>query len=269
MTVDSYLALALDLVDLADEITMRLFRATDLVVSTKPDNTPVTEADHAVEQAIREHLAIYAKEHAILGEEFGYDETDDSEYRWIIDPIDGTKSYLRGVPIWATLVGLEWGGEMVVGVVSAPALHTRWWAGRGLGAFRDGDPIHVSAVEAIEDAHISFSWDTTERFEHGRFDTNVMALARRCWRSRSLGDFWQHVLVAEGALDAAAEPVISPWDVAALQPIIEEAGGRFSDLSGAARIDGGSIVCTNGRLHEAVLSALAPGAGARPQAAPD
>ncbi len=256
MTIESYLALALDLADMADEITMRRFRAVDLVVTTKPDDTPVTEADHAVEQAIREHLAIHAREHAVLGEEFGYDEADDSAYRWIVDPIDGTMNYLRGVPIWATLVGLELEGRMVVGVVSAPALHTRWWAGSGLGAFRDGEPIRVSEVSTIEDAHLSFSWDTTERFEHAGFDEKVLALARRCWRSRSLGDFWQHMLVAEGALDAAAEPSISPWDVAALQPIVEEAGGRFSDLTGVARIDGGGVVCTNGRLHEAVLSAL-------------
>ncbi len=261
MNVESCLALALDLADIADVITMGRFRATDLVITTKPDDTPVTEVDHGVERAIREHLGIYAREHAVLGEEFGYDASDESEFRWIIDPIDGTKSYLRGVPIWATLVGLEWAGEMVVGVVSAPALHARWWAGKGLGAFRDGEPIHVSDVAAIEDAHISFSWDTTERSEQGGFDENAAALARRCWRSRSLGDFWQHVLVAEGAFDAAAEPVISPWDVAALQPIIEEAGGRFSDLAGVARIDGGSVVCTNGRLHEAVLSALATGPG--------
>ena len=256
MTIESYLSLALDIADLADRITMGRFRAIDLLVSTKPDDTPVTEADHAVEEAIREHLAIHAREHAVLGEEFGYDESDDSEFRWIVDPIDGTKNYLRGVPIWATLIGLEQAGRLVVGVVSAPALHSRWWAGVGLGAFRDGEPIRVSEVERIEDAHISFSWDTQERFEAGGFDERVISLARRCWRSRSIGDFWQHVLVAEGAFDAAAEPAISPWDVAALQPIIEEAGGRFSDLTGAARIDGGSVVCTNGRLHEAVLSAL-------------
>jgi len=256
MTIPSYLALAHDLADIADEITLHYFRASDLVVDTKPDDTPVTEADQAVEQAIREHLAVNARGHAVLGEELGFDDTDESEFRWIVDPIDGTKNYVRGVPIWATLVGLEWAGKMVVGVVSAPALHTRWWAGSGLGAFRDGQAVHVSAVSSIEDAHISFSWDTTERFEHAGFDENVLALARRCSRSRSLGDFWQHMLVAEGAFDAAAEPAVSPWDVAALQPIVEEAGGRFSDLAGVARIDGGSVVCTNGLLHEIVLSAL-------------
>jgi len=258
MTIRSYLALAHDLADLADEITTSRFRASDLVVSTKPDDTPVTEADRAVERVIREHLAVRARGHAVLGEELGHDEADESEFRWIIDPIDGTKNYVRGVPIWATLIGLEWQRRMVVGVVSAPALHTRWWAGRGLGAFRDGESIRVSDVAAVEDAHFSFSWDTTACFEKGHFDEKVLALARRCRRSRSIGDFWQHMLVAEGAFDAAAEPEISPWDVAALQPIVEEAGGRFSDLAGAARIDGGSVVCTNGRLHEAVLAALGP-----------
>lgn len=258
MTVDAHLALALDLADLADEITMARFRSADLAVTTKPDDTPVTEADHAVERAIRDHLAVHAREHAVLGEEYGHDEVDDSEFRWVIDPIDGTKNYMRGVPIWATLIGLEEAGRMVVGVVSAPALHTRWWAGHGLGAFRNGDPIRVSAVDAVENAHLSFSWDTTAKFEHGRFDEKVMALARRCWRARSLGDFWQHMLVAEGAFDVAVEPAISTWDIAALQPIVEEAGGRFSDLSGVARIDGGNVLCTNGRLHDAVLAALAP-----------
>lgn len=256
MTIDEHLALALELADLADEITVARFRARDLAVETKPDLTPVTEADQAVERVIREHLAVAARDHAILGEEYGRDELDGAEFRWIIDPIDGTKNYVRGVPVWATLIGLERAGEMVVGVVSAPALHSRWWAARGLGAFRDGEPIRVSAVRTLDDAHLSFSWDSTSRFEAGRFDEKVMALARRCWRARSIGDFWQHVLVAEGAFDVTLEPASEPWDIAPLQVIVEEAGGRFSDLRGEATIEGGNVLCSNGLLHDAVLDAL-------------
>lgn len=256
MTIDEHLTLALELADLADEITMARFRARDLVVETKPDLTPVTEADQAVERAIRDHLAVAAREHAILGEEYGAGERDEAEFRWIVDPIDGTKNYVRGVPIWATLIGLEQAGEMVVGVVSAPALHSRWWAGRGLGAYRDGEPIRVSAVRRLEDAHISFSWESSEHAESTGFDEKVMPLARRCWRARSLGDFWQHVLVAEGAFDVALEPASAPWDIAALQPIIEEAGGRFGDLGGTPTIEGGNVLCSNGLLHDQVLEAL-------------
>lgn len=256
MTINEHLALALELADLADGITMARFRARDLVVETKPDLTPVTEADHAVERAIRDHLAVAAREHAVLGEEYGAGELDDAEFRWIVDPIDGTKNYVRGVPIWATLIGLEQAGEIVVGVVSAPALHSRWWAGRGLGAFRDGEPIRVSAVRSLDNAHISFSWETSEHSESTGFDEKVMALARRCWRARSLGDFWQHVLVAEGAFDVTLEPASAPWDIAALQPIVEEAGGRFGDLAGKPTFEGGNVLCSNGLLHEAVLEAL-------------
>ncbi len=161
MDIAAHLALALELADAADTITMARFRAADLIVTTKPDLTPVSEADQAVEQTIRERLA-RTTGHAVLGEEFGSDPgaADDAEFRWIIDPIDGTKSYVRGLPIWATLIGLEHAGELVLGVASAPALQSRWWAGRGLGAFRAGEPICVSAISELDDAQISFSWDT-------------------------------------------------------------------------------------------------------------
>jgi histidinol-phosphatase len=258
MDIAAHLDLALDLADVADAITMARFRATDLVVTTKPDLTPVSEADQAVERAIRDRLAD-TNGHAVLGEEFGSDPGtgDDAEFRWIIDPIDGTKSYVRGLPIWATLIGLEHAGELVLGVASAPALHARWWAGRGLGAFREGERISVSAISDLDDAQISFSWDTRERFEAGGIGDKLLALAHRCWRFRGVGDFWQYVLVAEGAVDIAIDPVVNLWDVAALVPIIDEAGGRWSTIDGRDDVNGGDFVCTNGLLHDEVLAALA------------
>jgi len=258
MDLAAHLELALELADAADRITMTRFRAADLVVTTKPDLTPVSEADQAVEQTIRERLA-RTTGHAVLGEEFGSDPGagDDAEFRWIIDPIDGTKSYVRGLPIWATLIGLEHAGELVLGVASAPALQSRWWAGRGLGAFRAGEPICVSAISELEDAQISFSWDTRERFDADGIGDKLLALAHRCWRFRGVGDFWQHVLVADGAVDIAIDPIVNVWDVAALVPIIEEAGGRWSTIDGRDDVNGGNFVSTNGPLHEAVLAALA------------
>jgi histidinol-phosphatase len=257
------LDLALELADLADGITMKRFRADDLKVTTKPDLTPVSEADTAVEQAIRTRLAASSASsgHLVLGEEFGAEELGAaaaaSEYRWIIDPIDGTKSYVRGVPIWATLIGLERAGEIVVGVASAPALGMRWWAGRGLGAFRDGARMSVSSVAALDDAQLSFAWDTSERFHADGIGTRLIDLSHRCWRTRGIGDFWQHVLVADGAFDVAIDPIVSLWDIAALVPIVEEAGGRWSAVDGRVDVDAGSFVCTNGLLHDAVIASLA------------
>ncbi len=252
------LELALELADLADRITMERFRAHDLKVTTKPDLTPVSEADEAVERAIRERLG-ESTGHLVLGEEFGTvagDTLADSEYRWIIDPIDGTKSYVRGVPIWATLIGLERAGELIVGVASAPALGMRWWAGRGLGAFRDGERISVSSVAMLDDAQLSFAWDTSERFYADGVGNKLVDLSHRCWRTRGIGDFWQHLLVAEGAFDVAVDPIVSLWDIAALIPILEEAGGRWTAVDGRADVDGGGFVCTNGLLHDAVIASL-------------
>jgi histidinol-phosphatase len=251
------LALALELAEIADVITMDRFRAVDLVVETKPDLTPVTEADQAVERALRGHLAKHAPGHGVLGEEYG-DETNDGDFRWVIDPIDGTKSYVRGVPVWATLIALEHLGVPVVGMVSAPALGTRWWAGRGLGAFRDGTRIKVSGVRDIADAQISFAWDTRERFDAGGIGDRMLDLAHRCWRLRGLGDFWQHVLVAEGAFDISVDPIVNYWDAAALLPIIEEAGGSWSTLDGSRPALPESFVCTNGLVHDAVIATLNP-----------
>jgi histidinol-phosphatase len=242
-------------VALADEVTLRKFRAHDLKVETKPDLTPVSEADQAAEQLIRERLGAARPGDAVLGEEYGTQ--GDSSRRWIIDPIDGTKNYVRGVPVWATLLALEEDGEMRVGVCSAPALGHTWWAVRGGGAFADGAPIGVSNVRALEDAQLCYSdfkwWG--EYGLQGEFD----ALAKRVWRTRGFGDFWSHILVAEGAADVAAEPVVALWDLAPLLVIVEEAGGSFTDLAGVHTADGGSAVSTNGILHDDVLAALRPG----------
>jgi len=249
------LELALELADLADAIAMRRYRAADLKVDTKPDRTPVTEADRAVEQALRDHLARVHPDDAVVGEEFGSAEGHvggGSTRRWIIDPIDGTKSYLRGLPTWSTLIGLQVDGQPEVGVVSAPALKRRWWAARGTGAFADGAPIHVSSVTTLADAQLAWGgiedWDAV-----GRFDA-LVELGRACWRTRGIGDAMQYMLVAEGAAEIALDPAVSVWDLAAIQVVIEEAGGRFSDFTGARRADGGSGMASNGLVHDAALA---------------
>jgi histidinol-phosphatase len=242
------LDLALELADLADAMTLERYGASDLVVETKPDLTPVTEADRAVEEAIRERLAVDRPGDTIVGEEFG--STAAGPRQWVIDPIDGTKNYVRGIPVWATLIALR----DQVAVVSAPALQRRWWAARGQGSFADGRRIHVSAVAELADAQLLWSgieeWDAV-----GQSDA-LLALARSCWRSRGLGDFWQYMLVAEGAAEIALDPEVKLWDLAAPQLIVEEAGGRFTDLRGEHRADGGSGIATNGLLHDAVLEVV-------------
>jgi histidinol-phosphatase len=248
------LAFALELADLADAITAERFQADDLVVETKPDLSPVTEADRAVEQVLRKRIGEERPGHSVVGEEFGADQP--GTVRWILDPIDGTKNYLRGVPVWATLIALEREGRVEVGVVSAPALHRRWWAARGEGAFVDGRRIRVSRVAELSDAVLSYasllSWE-----QHGLWQP-FLDLARACWRTRAFGDFWGHMLVAEGAADLAVEPEVEVWDLAAPQVIVEEAGGRFSDLGGTPTPAGGSVVSTNGLLHDRVLATLRP-----------
>jgi histidinol-phosphatase len=254
VTLADDLALALRLADVADAITLSRFRAQDLRVDAKPDLTPVSDADLAVEEALRRVLYDEQPDDAVLGEEHGV--TGDGPRQWVIDPIDGTKSFVRGVPVWATLIALRVDGRVDVGVVSAPALGRRWWASRGAGAFADGQPIAVSRVSSLQDAHLSYS-SLTGWEELGRLE-GLLQLSRDCWRTRAFGDFWSHVLVAEGAVDASFEPEVSLWDLAPLQVIVEEAGGRFTDLSGQARPDGGSCVCSNGLLHDEVLAGLAP-----------
>ena len=259
MSLDDDLALAHELADAADSITLDRFGAVDLVVESKPDLTPVSDADRAVEQAIRSRLAVSRPGDAVLGEEDG--ETGTGPRRWVVDPIDGTKNFVRGVPVWASLVALQVDGQVVVGVVSAPALGRRWWAARGLGAFAGGSlsqarRLQVSAVSSLADASVAYS-SLTGWEEQGRLP-GLLQLSREVWRTRAYGDFWSHVMVAEGAVDVSFEPEVSLWDLAPLQVVVEEAGGRLTDLSGRARADGGSAVCSNGLLHDEVLARLAP-----------
>lgn len=248
------LALALRLADTADAITLQRFQAQDLVVTSKPDLTPVSDADLAVEAALRAQLAEERPADSVLGEEHGV--TGEGPRQWVVDPVDGTKNFVRGAPVWATLVALLVDGRVEVGVVSAPALGRRWWAARGEGAWANGERISVSRVATLGDAFLSYS-SLTGWEDQGRLDA-VLELSRTCWRTRAFGDFWSHVLVAEGAVDASFEPEVSLWDLAPLQVIVEEAGGRFTSLEGEARPDGGSVVCSNGLLHDEVLRGLAP-----------
>jgi histidinol-phosphatase len=254
---DDDLRFAHVLADAADDITTKRFRALDLRVETKPDLTPVSDADKAAEDSLRNVLRRARPRDAVLGEEFG--RSGYGPRCWVLDPIDGTKNYVRGVPVWATLVGLMDGPDVVVGVVSAPALSRRWWGALGSGAWTGrslmkASPCHVSGVTKLGDASMSYSglggWA-----ERGLLD-NFLGLTRSVWRTRAFGDFWSHMLVAEGACDIAAEPEVSLWDLAALQIIVTEAGGRFTSLEGEATPDGGSAVCTNGHLHEEVLTQL-------------
>jgi histidinol-phosphatase len=249
------LALALLLADAADAITRARFGATDLRVEAKPDLTPVTDADRAVEEAIRQRVAAARPDDAVYGEEFGAQGT--GSRCWVVDPIDGTKNFVRGVPVWATLIALLDGTEPVVGVASAPALGRRWWAARGSGAWTEalGAPprrIAVSGVAELDDASLSYSSLSGWR-ELGRQD-RFTELMHRCWRSRAYGDFWSYLLVAEGAVDIAAEPQLSLWDMAALAPIVVEAGGRFTGLDGVDGVHSGTAAASNGLLHDALLS---------------
>jgi histidinol-phosphatase len=268
------LALAHALADMADAITLDRYQAQDLVITTKPDNTPVTDADRAVETAIREALATHRQSDGLVGEEFGSDKGGSGRY-WVIDPIDGTKNFMRGVPTWATLIALvqvdaTGTEEVVVGIASAPALARRWAAAKGHGAtvrFNSGandldfdsqasneKKISVSKVSQLADASISYSdfvgW--AERLEP------FQKMLANAWRTRGIGDFWSHMLVAEGAVDVAIEPSLAVWDMAALDIIVREAGGTFTNTAGQAGPFGGSGVSTNGLLHNAVINGLNP-----------
>lgn len=250
------LRLALELADAADAITLRHFQSTTLAVRTKVDLSPVSEADEAVERLLRERLAVERPEDGIVGEEFGT--SGDAARRWVLDPIDGTKNYVRGIPVYATLIALvehdRPDARPTLGVVSAPAMERRWWASRGEGAFCNGRAIHASRIGELEQAHIAYD-SITDHDKHGSSEA-MLALIRACNRARGFGDFWSHMLVAEGAIEIAVEPFVAPWDMAAVQPIVEEAGGRFTDLHGRARFDGGSGLSTNGLLHERVLESF-------------
>ena len=254
--MDPDLELALRLADTADAISLARFRAADLRVTRKPDRTPVTDADTAVEDALRHAIATERPSDAVLGEERGGAVTD-AERGWVIDPIDGTKNFSRGVPAWASLIALTVRGEPVVGVASAPALGRRWWAARGEGAWTSdpsGTPrrIAVSGVGELGDAYLSTT-DIKTFAEIGRRD-DYLRLVDACWETRAFGDFWQYCLVAEGALDLAVDAAANPWDLAALVPILAEAGGALTDLSGAETFAGGDGLASNGAVHKAALA---------------
>jgi histidinol-phosphatase len=251
------LRLAHVLADDADSLTTNRFKALDLHVVTKPDLSPVTDADESVEEGIRRTLSRARPRDAVLGEEYGA--SGFGQRRWVVDPIDGTKNFLRGVPVWATLIALMVHDEVVVGVVSAPQLNRRWWAAKDTGAWTGKSLLraaecNVSDVSALEEASFSFSslggWEQRDRLE------DVLALSRRCWRTRAYGDFWSHMLVAEGAVDVAAEPELALHDMAALDVIVREAGGMFTSLDGTPGPHGGNALTSNGRLHDQVLAFL-------------
>ncbi|RXZ50949.1 histidinol phosphatase [Agromyces fucosus] len=285
MTADSAdqltsdLALALELADLADAVSIGRFRAIDLDVQTKPDRSPVTEADLAVERAIRERLAAARPDDGILGEEFGTE--GDGARQWIIDPIDGTANFLRGVPVWGTLISLAIDGVPVVGVASAPAMGRRWWAATGLGAWTttsaaeagasdagtsDADTaggeasvpgarrLQVSGVASLADASLSFQ--SLAQWRDAGYLDRLLALSERVWRDRAYGDLWSYMLLAEGLIDITGEFDVKPYDLAALIPIVEEAGGRFTAITGEPGPWHGSALASNGALHDEVLAAL-------------
>ncbi|MDX2937634.1 inositol monophosphatase family protein [Streptomyces ipomoeae] len=243
--------------DRADEITMERFRAADLRTLTKSDMTPVSEADHRVEEELRQLLSRRRPDDAVLGEEFG-GRTSGSR-SWLIDPIDGTAGYVRGVPVWASLLAVLEGDRVTAGLVSAPALGRRWWASRGNGAWAGAGPdtaqrCHVSGTADLTDASISYS--EISEWERGGLLSAFLELNRRCGRSRAYGDFWSHMLVAEGTLDLSVELELEVWDLAPLLIILEEAGAAASGVSGLTGVGQDSLVCANPTLHRQALSIL-------------
>jgi histidinol-phosphatase len=256
---DDDLRLAHVIADQVDAVTMSRFKAQDLRVDTKPDHTPVTDADRQAEEIVRAQLGRTRPRDAVVGEELP--STGHGPRQWVIDPIDGTKNFVRGVPVWATLIGLIDNGEVVLGLVSAPALGRRWWAAVGSGAWTGralsaATRLQVSAVDDLADASLSYSslsgWEADGRLE------GFLDLTRAVWRTRAYGDFWSYVLVAEGAVDIACEPELALHDMAALVPIVTEAGGRFTSVTGVPGPFGGSALATNGLLHDQVSAYLDP-----------
>ena len=252
------LRLAHVLADNADSLSMARYKAQDLHVTTKPDLTEVTDADLAVEEALRRTLSGARPRDAVHGEA-GAD-TGWGPRRWVLDPIDGTRNFVRGVPVWATLVGLMVGGEVVVGLVSAPALGRRWWATRGGGAFTgkslmQATPIRVSGVADV--AHASMSYSSIGGWVASGRGQQFVDLMRDCWRTRAYGDFWSYMLLAEGAVDIATEPQLALHDMAALDVIVREAGGAFGNLDGRPGPVGPGALATNGVLHDEVVRRLA------------
>lgn len=248
------LSLAQRLADLADQITMDRFQARDLIVTTKPDMSPVSDADQAVERALRAEIEKTNPQDAVLGEEYGTSGT--SQRLWVIDPIDGTKNYVRGVPVWATLISLIEDGESVLGYVSAPSLSRRWWATRGNGAWvqfqnSPAKQIHVSQVAALKDAFFGYS-SQDEWIEIGKASA-FNAVNNSVWRTRGFGDFWTHLMVAEGVIDCSSDPILNLWDIASLVVIVKEAGGNITAIDGSNPLQGSNLVASNGLLHKALL----------------
>ena len=253
------LRLAHIMADAVDAQTMARFKAVDLQVDTKPDLTPVSDADRAAEEIIRGNLSRARPRDAVLGEEFGSE--GHGPRRWIIDPIDGTKNFVRGVPVWATLISLVDEGVPVVGVVSAPALNRRWWAARGTGAYTgrslaSATRLQVSGVNRLADASLSYS--SLEGWRERGNIREFLELTSDVWRTRAYGDFWSYMMVAEGSVDLACEPELELYDMAALVPIVTEAGGRFTSLEGEPGPFGGNALASNGLLHQEVLERLNP-----------
>ncbi|MGH2842462.1 MAG: inositol monophosphatase family protein [Solirubrobacteraceae bacterium] len=272
-TLPEDLRLALELADIADVITMARYRAADLDVVLKDDMTPVSESDKRVEIALRRRLAHLRPHDAILGEEFGSSEAwldaggplatgaaQPGRRAWIIDPIDGTMSYVRGMDTWSTLIALASGGDVQVGVVSMPALGKRWWATRGGGALADGRRIQVSRVSELGDAQLV--WSGIEAWDAVGGAQALLKLARACWRTRGIGDAWQYMMVAQGAAEIAVDPEVTLWDLAAVSIVVQEAGGRLTNLAGVPGPGGGSGLASNGLLHDAALALLDAGAPA-------
>ncbi|BDS50658.1 histidinol-phosphatase [Rhodoluna lacicola] len=253
MNYQADLNLALELADIADAISLQRFRALDLHVEDKPDRSPVTDADRSVEQALKKVLAEKAPADALIGEEYG--NSGSASRTWIIDPIDGTANYLRGVPIWATLIALAIDGKPVVSVVSAPAMGRRWWAAPEVGAFtRDIDgstrEIKVSAISELDNA--SLSYNNLQLWDQAGLLPELTDLSRKIWRTRAYGDFWSYMLLAEGSVDIVAEHDLKIYDIAALVPIVEQAGGKFTALNGPLSAETSSVVATNSKLHDSV-----------------
>lgn len=255
MSLETDLQVAMRLADVADPISLSHFLSESLVVAAKPDGSFVSHADREVESAMRERLSHWRPGDAVLGEEYGAG-GEVSPRRWILDPIDGTTRFVRGIPLFASLIALEEDGEMVLGLVSAPALRRRWWAVRGSGAFANGHPIRVSSVSRLEEAHVSLG-NPGNWVESGLYE-QLGPLARHAGSTTGYGDFWPHLLVAEGAADAALEPSAALWDLAPLKIIVEEAGGRFTDFTGSSTAEGGTALATNGLTHDELLRLLRP-----------
>ncbi len=258
MTYSADLALAHELADLADEITLDRFRAQDLRIETKPDSSPVTDADQATERALKAHLASKAPADALIGEEYGT--SGQASRTWIIDPIDGTANFMRGVPVWATLIALSIDGKPSVSVVSAPALGRRWWAAQNIGAWTrdvDGTERQITVSSIADAAHASISYNNLKLWDESGKLPQLIDFSRTVWRTRAYGDFYSYMLLAEGSIDIVAEHDLKIYDIAALVPVVEQAGGKLTALDGPLTAETSSVLATNGKLHAIATAALA------------